>query len=118
MLSLIFAAISQNPVLHCNHLARTLHVHDRMLKDLSREHSRLYDPRDSCEKTRERRQPHFKDKEVITVAAVAFHALISQHFLTAEDKRPDTSTDSIERHCIAMYTMQIFITLMEPSHQA
>lgn len=63
----------------CNHL-EILYVHDGMLKDLSGEHSRLYDPRDSCQKTQEQRQTHFKDKEVITVAAVAFHALISQHF--------------------------------------
>lgn len=71
-LALIFAAMSQNLVLHRNHLAETLYVHDCLLKDLRREHSRLYDPKDSCEKTRERQQTHFKDKEVITIAAVAF----------------------------------------------
>lgn len=53
VLSLMFAAMSQNPPLHRNHRAETLYVHDCMLTDLSREYSRLYDPKDSGERTRE-----------------------------------------------------------------
>lgn len=38
-LALIFAAMSQNLVLHRNHLAETLYVHECLLKDLRREQS-------------------------------------------------------------------------------